>query len=496
MPGQWEPLMEPWPSLSPGLNAIHMALLRTGHILVFGSGRDPPPSFRTTTLLCDASNLQAEPVDVTNRTTNMFCAGHCALADGRVLVAGGGFYPGGPVGIMLEGPPFLRTAPRDANIFDPAVPPAWRSVPLLMRCRRHYPTCTTLWDRRVLISAGWRTQGPVTHAEQMELFDPETSTFGLLSPVRQQKLYPFMFVLPEGVVLDAGPAVRSQKLFPPDPPTHPEWRWEEDPDSNPPAAGIDNGSAVMYDAPDGLILKCGGSLWATDALKATALFDPQASSWWQAGPDMNFRRRNHNLVVLPDQTILAVGGNKVFDGWQPGAEPVLEAEIFDPNAGTPAWVRTFVEMEDPRWYHSTALLLPDARVLVAGGNLRGSYTRHSAQVSRPPYLDGNPDRADFGDDPAPPGIMHYNSAYQFEYTHPSSTATITKACLIRLPCVTHGFDQDQRYVRLDVTEGDDRILTVASPLNGYIAPPGWYMLFIVDDDGVPCKLARFVQVTP
>jgi hypothetical protein len=252
----------------------------------------------------------------------------------------------------------------------------------------------------------------------------------------------------------------------------------------------------MYDAVDGLILKCGGSPSSEPATKATALFDPNGSDWWEAGPDMNFARRNHDLVVLPDQTILAVGGNLKGNGWNPGDDPVMEAEIFDPNATTPAWVRTFEDMTDPRWYHSTALLLPDARVLVAGGNLRAGYTEHSAQIFRPPYLDGDPERPDFDPSDPPPGEIEYNQSFQFKYTHERSGASIDKVALIRPASVTHSLDMDQRYVPLDFQEGTDGAMTAVAPANGFIAPPGYYMLFLVDDEGVPCKMARFIRVKP
>jgi hypothetical protein len=230
MPGQWESVMQSWPLPGRGINAIHMVLLRTGRVLVIATVRISPwGDVYTLARVWDPQDPLADAIDVSSWTTDLFCAGHCSLSDGRILVAGGGLYPPLPNPLPHGQAPVTQSAPRDVNIFDPAAPPGWRVPPLVMRFRRHYPTCTTLWDERILISAGWETRQPITHAEQLELFDPQNNTFQTLAPVREQKLYPFMFVLPEGAVLDAGPARWSQKLFPPDPPTHPDWRWEEDP---------------------------------------------------------------------------------------------------------------------------------------------------------------------------------------------------------------------------------------------------------------------------
>jgi len=90
--------------------------------------------------------------------------------------------------------------------------------------------------------------------------------------------------------------------------------------------------------------------------------------------------------------------------------------------------------------------------------------------------------------------MQYGQNYTINYT-PTSIA-ITKVCLIRLGSVTHGFDQDQRYVPLTITDAPKGTVAVVAPANANIAPPGYYMLFILEAAGRPCELAAYVRVGP
>ena len=160
MPGTWETLVAPWPpGMTPdnGLQAVHMVHLKTGKVLLWGFGAGGPISFSTVARLWDPDDPSvSEGVD--NDTTDLFCAGHSALTDGRTLIAGGGWYAGGG---------FPWKPPKDVNVFDPG-PETWRSPPFEMEFRRWYPTCTTLWDGRVLITSGyklWNQTGnpPVGH---------------------------------------------------------------------------------------------------------------------------------------------------------------------------------------------------------------------------------------------------------------------------------------------------------------------------------------------
>jgi hypothetical protein len=147
----------------------------------------------------------------------------------------------------------------------------------------------------------------------------------------------------------------------------------------------------------------------------------------------------------------------------------------------------------PRLYHSVSLLLPDATVWVAGGNpQRGSYEQH-VEIYSPPYLfNGN---GTLATRPTITGVMPSVVGYgtTFQVQTPDA-ASISSVVLMKNGSVTHAFDMDQRMVGLTFTAGSG-LLTVTGPPNGNIAPPGYYMLFLMNAAGVP-SVAKFVQVSP
>ena len=195
-----------------------------------------------------------------------------------------------------------------------------------------------------------------------------------------------------------------------------------------------------------------------------------------------------NATLLPNGTILAVGGSLNDEDL---GSVSLTADLFNVNSDTitqsSAGSNAFA-----RLYHSVELLLPDATVLVAGGNpVRGDYEPHM-EIYSPPYL--------FNSDGTPatrptitsvtPGIVGYGSTFQVSSP---DAASISSVVMMRLGSVTHAFDMDQRMVGLNFTV-QGTTLTLTSPPNGNIAPPGYYLLFILNSSGVP-SIAKFVQIS-
>jgi hypothetical protein len=165
---------------------------------------------------------------------------------------------------------------------------------------------------------------------------------------------------------------------------------------------------------------------------------------------------------------------------------IRQAEMWSP--ATQQFSR-LASMVAPRLYHSTALLLPDGRVLVAGGGrfngVNEPTDQLSAEIYSPPYL-FNGARPVIS---SAPSTIQY--ATHFSITTPDASQ-ITSAALIRLGAVTHAFDQNQRYVPLTFQQATGG-LTVQSPSSANLAPPGYYMLFIVNSNGVP-SVASIIQI--
>ena len=170
----------------------------------------------------------------------------------------------------------------------------------------------------------------------------------------------------------------------------------------------------------------------------------------------------------------------------------LGADLYDPVAGTWSSAGTCAY---PRLYHSTALLLPDATVVSAGSNpVRGTYEQH-IEIYSPAYLfttdgNGNTIAATRPTITSSPTNIGYAGSFQVQTPN---AANISSVVLIRAGSTTHAFDMDQRLVGLTFTVGSG-VLTVTGPPNANIAPPGYYMLFLVNSAGVP-SIANFVQVS-
>jgi hypothetical protein len=193
-------------------------------------------------------------------------------------------------------------------------------------------------------------------------------------------------------------------------------------------------------------------------------------------------------VLLPDGTVLVVNGSST--GWADnGANPVYEADLYNPWRDE--WT-TLCPMTVPRLYHATALLLPDGRVMTAGTDslFNPDPFHHSelrVEIFSPPYLYQ-------GTRPvisnAPEEIWY---GKEFVIYSPQADK-INYVCLLRCGSVTHSFNSDQRYVGLRILNSSNESLKILAPPNGYVAPPGWYLLFILNKASPP-SIAKFVRVS-
>jgi hypothetical protein len=445
--GQWAGPFN-WPLVS-----IHSTLLPSGKVLLYDDHTDNAGA-----QLWDPVNdtLTAKPYV----SQDLFCSGHTLLPDGRVFVTGGHFST--YVGI------------RNSTFFNPTTL-TWSAGPL-MATPRWYPTATSLPSGKVLVTSGadnCPTCGSPggSHAGIAlvpEVYDPNLNTWSSLSPASLSiPLYPHLLVIPDGRVLLTGSqeepvATRALDL------TTQTWTTI---DSN----VRDGGSSVQYRP--GKILKTGSGRnpdYNPQNAAATAyVIDMNAPSpSWRAVASMSAARTQHNLTVLPDGNVLLVGGATTSDVYAT-ASAVKPAAIWSPT--TEMWT-AMAAMSEPRLYHSTSLLLPDGRVLVAGGGRFGPDFP-SAEIFSPPYLFK-------GARPvitSAPAVVAYNN--HFTVSTPDA-AQIASVALLRLGSVTHAFDENQRYVDLTFSPVAGG-LDVTAPASGNIAPPGYYMLFLVNANGVP-----------
>jgi hypothetical protein len=373
------------------------------------------------------------------------------LPDGRVFIAGGNKDQ------QLNG--IVMT-----TLFDPDTS-SWSRGPD-MAAARWYPSVTPLRNGEMLITSG----GPAT--PEIRQTD---GTLRLLSTASlSQPLYPWFDVAPNGRAFYSGPDQTLRSL---DPTGTGAWQTLSQRDS----INRDYGGHAMYDVGKLLIAGGGPSTNTAEVLDlnpTTPTVTPTAS--------MAFGRRQFNLTVLADGTVLATGGNSSGASLVDLNAGVYNAEQWSPATGQ--WT-TLAAMQVTRQYHSTALLLPDGRVLSAGGGICGTcdtvgYLAKNAEIFSPPYLfakDGSGQPAARPTISSAPTSLTY--AASFDVSTPDA-ANIAKVALVRLGAVTHSNNMEQRYVPLQFTAGTG-VLHVTAPATTAIAPPGPYMLFILDRTGVP-----------
>ncbi len=424
-----------WPIIG-----LHLTLLPNGKLLGWGKFTEPHVWTPST------GAFTAVPT-----SDWIFCGGHTLLSDGKVLVAGGHISD-------HHGLP-------DANVFDP-VTLTWSSKPAMAK-GRWYPTTTALGNGEVVTIAG-RDQGglPVTV--------PEVWTGSgwrkLTSAARSLPYYPRTFLAPNGKVFYAGENRGSLWLT-----TSGTGSWSTS--ATRMYGTRDYGSAVMYRP--GKILYVGGGR-TTNTAEIIDL--NQASPAWKWTNPMVYRRRHLNATILPTGQVLVTGGTS-GTGFNDEAAAVFASELWDPVTGT--W-RTLASNSVTRVYHSTALLLPDARVLLTGsGDASGSSDHYNAEIFSPPYL-FNGARPTIS---SAPTTLGYGQSFFLGTPTPSS---ITRVTLVRLGSVTHAFDSNQRFNELTFVRTTDG-LTVTTPSSRNLAPPGHYMIFVLNKAGVP-SVARIIRI--
>ncbi len=502
--GRWLPPFE------GEVPAINMIVLHTGEVLYWSGVEardegDPQYTFFTSypyegeSRVLDLSGPVPQvitPNSPDGAGRDLFCAGQTILPDGRVLTVGSSDWH-----TIQDNPdsPFLRGG-EDARIYDPETR-TWTAA-ADMNLGRWYPSLITGADGTPIAASGIED---LTHYDDIwrEWEDYNVSADEWTKVDGIDVLLP---LYPRITLVGGGPF--DEQVFYNTVGTmwgpfgeHPEqqqWSTQRTisldgsghrdlEETNVPAR--QHAASVMLPltserdyAPE--FVTFGGSLYQTVAATpfvehSDLSTDPPTN---EQTADMNHPRWHLNGVGLPDGSILAIGGglydNVVIHGQE--NVPVHEAEVYDPETQT--WT-DLAPMAVPRMYHSSAILLPDARVLVGGhvplpnpfvplretANPQTVETR--LEIFEPPYLFRG-DRPAIADAPA---SISYGEEFTIDVALP---AELESVMLVHPGATTHSFDSNQRSIVLDVVAQENGTVTLQAPPDGFVAPPGHYMLFV------------------
>jgi hypothetical protein len=437
-----------------------------------------------------------------------FCCGHTLTEDGKVVLAGSNF-GSTKLGSNFPGP--------QVAIYD-LVTNEWTEMPedYQLQRARYYPSVFRLADGRIITVGGQaQVQNKMGMPEFVdEPFEINPDKINLLAAWEMPVMadwdflnYPHLYQTSPNEMFFAGPS------------RHPEASLEgydtfyfditNANGSQIPYGGFSQlweGGSVMYRP--GRILKAGGvealakgymheEVQATENTERLDVNLAATNTWSYAAP-MHRKRLDHNMVILPDGRVLAVGGalyhkftlRRFEKNW------VQDGEIWDPDTNTWTLTAAFGGGMMPnvfRGYHSTATLMPDARVLVAGGDTIGEFSPQppSGHFYLPDYGAGT--RPEIIS--APDTITIGSSENQVDV---DSGIGWYRVVLIGLGSVTHALDSNQRWVELSLhVDGPTEDPVFHGPTSSIETPPGHYMLFVLRQENgkwLPCKMAKYVKV--
>jgi hypothetical protein len=455
--GRWDTM----PYLSP-INPIHMALLPDKTLLIVsGSENDANNTIYRAAILNRATGLFT--VKVLMR--DLFCNAMSFFPGGRVLISGGtkqydNFY-----------------GEESTTVFD------WRTGLFTdgpkMADGRWYPTNTTLSNGRTLTISGLY-EDEVNNTTEIFTPKPRPSVGAWSLPHETPfvaNLYPRGHMIPPDGDVFYSQLAGLSRLFDPE---SLEWNYVATPKKMRNA-----GTSVLLPLlpenryPAKVLIFGGSSSPNTAEIIDLSSTKPA----WRYVESMREGRIQLTGTLLPNGLILATGGSKINENPKTAS---LSAELFDPK--TEKWIAGALG-KYPRLYHSVAILLPSAKVLVAGSNpSRGKYEKH-IEVYTPPYLytkdvTGAAILAPRPIIAAAPAEIFYAKTF---VVHSPDAGNLTKVMLMRLGTVTHGFNMEQRAIGLVFSSTAEGVVDIKAPPNGIIAPPGYYMLFLINSKGVPSR---------
>ncbi|MFD3570416.1 galactose oxidase-like domain-containing protein [Streptomyces sp. NPDC058667] len=383
---------------------------------------------------------------------------------------------------------------KSAYEFDPK---AEKYIPVApMKDARWYPTLVTLQDGKVLAVSGLNDVGDVVPGDN-EIYDPTTKKWSE-GPFRYFPTYPSLFLTKGGKLLYSG----SNAGYGPAEKGREPGLWDLKKNSFTKLGGLTDADQLETSASlmlppvqnqKVMVLGGGGVGESSKSTARTSIIDlSKDSPVFTDGPALPQGTRYLSSVLLPDDTVFTTGGSEDYRG-RSGSD-ILKAQFYDPRSNA------FAEAAEPtvgRNYHSEALLLPDGRVATFGSdplfddkdNTKLGTFEQRIEVFTPPYLHkAGDDRPVLGEGSRE---LDQNGRATFKT---KDAGRITEARLMRPSAVTHTTDVEQRSVELGLTKGrDGTTVTVDVPRDRTLVPPGWYMLFVTDANGIPSE-AKWIQV--
>lgn len=484
--GRWDVL----PTQNP-VRSMHSVVLNNGKVLLIAGSGNSEQMFEAGTFTSAVYDPENGTYKQIPTPKDMFCAGHVQLQDGRVLVMSGNKgYPSADGTIGYQGY-------KDSYVFDPVTETYSRTND--MNDGHWYPSATILGNGDVISFGGLKEDS--TGSVTAELWSDAEQKWLELWKVNQTwsywGLYPSMILMQDGRLFYSGSHVFGNNI-----PGTGSAIYDYGANTVTQIPGLRNkdqrdqsASVLLPPAQDQKVLTIGGGNIDSnpDANRLTDVIDlKQPDPSYVAGPPLpqgtvdlgngkvpqtgDQGKMYVSAVLLPDGKVLETGG-----ALHNRADPVYESSLYDPATGTFDPVAADPEA---RGYHSSAFLLPDGRVMATGDNPGNGSWNHDVSVYTPPYLLK-------GERPTITSVIDsewtYGDTQRITVDRP-----IAKAELIRPAAVTHSSDPNQRFVDLPLSvDGDNVDLNVTS--NPNLAPPGWYMLFAVDANGVP-SVAKWVHL--
>jgi hypothetical protein len=487
--GSWDsPVNQPLQTTT-----VHAALIGGGKVLwIMGSGNNEPHadgpfyhgiwnpngSFGSTNTLSD----------------DLFCCGMATLANGNVLLAGGTLdYDNQTLNGKFHG----AKCAYEVNFSSGSIGNRTE-----MAAGRWYPTCVTLPDGKVFVVRGKDEYGcdnwlvefydPGPKSWQIKLdpagsgnycvgscataYYPEAGSpcYGPGIVPTPLSVYPRMHLMPSGLIASVGPGVNDRVY---DPNTF-RWVWSGN------TIQRNWGTSVLcplqnVDTEKGKILVCGGSKLPDPATNTAEIAEPSGTFGLtrRSVQSMQYARTHAGPVILPTGQIVIFGGNL-----KGGESPVLHPEMFDPVSETwTVWPAATV----PRMYHQVSLLLHDGRVWTAG-TTRGHLIKEiRVEIFNPWYISET--RPTISGNPT-------GGAYGGTITIPTpDAANITKVSLVKVSATTHHYNTDQRLIWLQIENKTSSSVTVKAPINNKLAPPGYYLIHVLNSAGVP-SVGTFIKI--